>query len=63
MSLEYLGYLRLYTNNIPNLSYGKGVADKTPTRDKIQDEHTLRKISKEKGFDTVVLGRNVHMAV
>jgi hypothetical protein len=24
---------------IPNLSYGKGVADKTPTRDKIQDEH------------------------
>ncbi len=24
---------------IPNLSFGKGVADKTPTRDKIQDEH------------------------
>ncbi len=23
----------------------------------------LRKIFKEKGFDTVVLGRNVHMAV
>ncbi len=44
---------------IPNLSYGKGVTDKTPTRDKIQDEHmclstvfkSLRKISKEKGFD------------
>jgi hypothetical protein len=24
---------------VSNLSYGKGVADKTPTRDKIQDEH------------------------
>ncbi len=56
---------------IPNLSYGKGVADKTPTKDKIQDEHmclstvfkSLRKISKEKGFNTVVIGRNVHMAV
>ena len=56
---------------LPTLSYGKGVTDKTPTRDKIQDEHmclstvfkSLRKISKEKCFDTVVLGRNVHMAV
>jgi hypothetical protein len=47
------------------------MADKNPTRDVIQDEHvclstefkSLRKITKEKGFDTVVLGCNVHVAV
>jgi hypothetical protein len=56
---------------IPNITYGKDVADKTLTRDKIQDEHvclsyafkSLRKISKEKGFETVVLGRNVYLNV
>ena len=56
---------------IPKLTYGKGMADKNPTRDVIQDEHvclstefkSLRKTTKEKGFDTVVLGRNVHVAV
>jgi hypothetical protein len=26
--------------HIPNLGYGKNKADKTETRDKIQDEHT-----------------------
>jgi hypothetical protein len=57
---------------IPNLSYGKGVADKTLARDKTQDEHvclptavfkSLRKISKEKGFETIVFGHQKHLAV
>jgi hypothetical protein len=56
---------------IPNLSYGKGTADKTETRHKMQDEHTclscafqsLRKISEEGGFDLVVLGEQVHVRV
>ncbi len=56
---------------IPNLSHGKGVADRQVTRDKIQDEHTcissilqsLRKISNEGGFDLVVLGHNVCVKV
>ena len=56
---------------IPNLSYGKGTANQTPTKDKIQDEHTcisfafksLRKISEEKGFRLVVLGKEVHVKV
>jgi hypothetical protein len=49
---------------VPNLSYGKGTANQTPTKNKIQDKHTcisfafksLRKISEEKGFSLVVLG-------
>jgi hypothetical protein len=48
---------------IPNLSYGKGVADRQLTKDKVQDEHTfllcifqlLCKISNKGGFDLVVL--------
>ena len=56
---------------IPNLSYGKGIANKTQTRDKIQDEHrclsfafkSLRTISEENGFRQVVLGKDVHVQV
>jgi hypothetical protein len=52
---------------IPNLSHGKGVADRQVTRDKIQDKHTciscilqlLCKISNEGGFDLVVLGHTL----
>ena len=50
---------------VPNLSYGKGTANQTPTKDKIQDEHTcisfafksLRKISEDNRFSLVVLGK------
>lgn len=56
---------------IPNLSYGKGTANQTPTKNKIQDEHTcisfafksLRKISEEGGFRLFVLGKEVHVNV
>jgi hypothetical protein len=56
---------------IPNLSYGKGTANQTPTKNKIQDEHTcisfafksLRKISEEKGFSLLVLDKEVHVKV
>jgi hypothetical protein len=56
---------------IPNLSYGKGTADRTSTTDKIQDEHTclsctfqlLCRISKDGGFNLVVLGEEVHIKV
>jgi len=56
---------------IPNLSHGKGVADRQVTRDKIQDKHTcilcilqsLCNISNEGGFDLVVLGLNVCVKV
>ena len=56
---------------IPNLSAGKGTANTSLTRDKIQDEHTclscifqsLRKITQEGGFRLVVLGENVHVKV
>jgi hypothetical protein len=56
---------------IPNLGYGKGTADKTATRDKIQDEHncisfvleSLKKINIENGFQCVVLGNLVSVKV
>ena len=56
---------------IPNLSYGKGIADKQQTRDKIQDEHTclscifasLRNIQRDKGFQLTVLGQDVRVMV
>ncbi len=56
---------------IPNLSYGKGGADCRKTSDKLQDEHTclscifesLRKITREGGFDLVVQGQNIHVKV
>jgi hypothetical protein len=54
---------------IPNLSYGKGGANRRKTSDKLQDEHTclscifesLRKILREGRFNLVVLGQNVHV--
>jgi hypothetical protein len=56
---------------IPNLSYGKGGADRRKTSDKLPDEHTclscifetLRKITREGGFNFVILGQNVHVKV
>jgi hypothetical protein len=56
---------------IPNLSYGKGAADRTSMKDKIQDEHTclscafqsLCRISKDGGFNLVVLGDEVQILV
>jgi hypothetical protein len=56
---------------IPNLSYGKGTADKTETQHKMQDEHTclscafqsLQKKSEEGRFDLVVLGEQVRVRV
>jgi hypothetical protein len=56
---------------IPNLSYGKGIANKRQTKDKIQDEHTclscvfasLRNIQQDKGFQLTVLGQDVHVMV
>ncbi len=56
---------------IPNLSYGKGTADRTSMRDKIQDDHTclscafqsLCRISKDGGLNLVVLGEEVNFKV
>ncbi len=56
---------------IPNLSYGKGIANRPSMRDKIQDEYTclscgfqsLCRISKDGGFDLDVLGEEVHIKV
>ncbi len=56
---------------IPNLSYGKGGADQRKTSDKLQDKHTclscifesLRKTTREGGFNLAVLGQNVHVKV
>ncbi len=56
---------------IPNLLYGKGKADKTSMKDKIQDEHTclsclfqsLHRISKNGGYNLVVLSVEVHIQV
>ncbi len=49
---------------IPNMSYGKGTADRRSTSDKIQDNHTclscifasLHRITRQGGFDLCVLG-------
>ena len=56
---------------IPNLSYGKNKADKTETKNKIQDEHTclacvlesIRNIHKNSGFNATVLGKSVRVKV
>ncbi len=56
---------------ILNLEYGRGISNKTHTRDKIQDEHScisfafqsLKNINKENGFQCVVLERTVHVKV
>jgi hypothetical protein len=57
--------------NIPNLGYGKNKADKTETRDKIQDEYTcmsvvfesVREIHRKGGFLATVMGREVTIKV
>jgi hypothetical protein len=56
---------------IPYLGYGRGISNKTLTRDKIQDEHScislafqsLQNINKENGFQCVVLGHTVRVKV
>jgi hypothetical protein len=56
---------------IPNLGYGRGISNKTHTRDTIQDEHSfisfafqsLKNINTENCFQCVVLGRTVHVKV
>ncbi len=56
---------------IPNLSYGKGTADRRRTSDKIQDKHTclscifesLCRITRKGGFDLCVLGQNVTVKI
>ena len=56
---------------IPNLGYGKNKADKTETRDKIQDEHTclsvvfesVREIHRKGGFLATVMEREVTIKV
>ena len=56
---------------LPNLGFGKNKADKTPTKDKIQNEHeclsiafkSIRRIHQEGGFHALVLGREVHIKI
>jgi hypothetical protein len=56
---------------IPNLGYSKNKADKTETRDKIQDEHTclsvvfesVREIHRKGGFLATVMGREITIKV
>ena len=56
---------------IPNLGYGKNKADKTSTKDKVQNEHeclsvafkSIRQIHREGGFLASVLGREVNIKV
>jgi hypothetical protein len=57
--------------DIPNLSYGKGTADRRSTSDKIQDKHTclscifesLHRITRQGGFDLCVLRQNVTVKI
>ena len=59
-----LGYL-------PNLGHGKNKSNKTPTVDKVQDEHnclacvfdSIRKIHKKKGLRATVLGKDVRVKI
>ena len=63
--------MQSFVGYIPNLSFGKGISDKTSTRDKIQDEHnclslvlrSLRKINLENGFDFIVKDQSVRVKV
>jgi len=56
---------------IPNLSYGKNKADKTETKNKIQDEHkclsvifeSIRNINRSGGFKASVMDRDVNIKV
>ncbi len=64
------GFWRLI-GYIPNLSYGKGTANRQSTSDKIQDKHTclscifesLYRITRQGGFDLCVLGQNVTVKI
>jgi hypothetical protein len=59
------------TSLIPNLGYGKNKADKTYTKDKVQNEHecfsvafqSIRRIHREEGFRALVLGREVNIKI
>jgi hypothetical protein len=56
---------------IPNLGYGKNKADKTPTKDKVQNEHaclsvvfqSIRRIHREGGFRASVVDREVNIKI
>ena len=56
---------------IPNLSAGKGDANRMPAKDKVQNEHnclsyvlkSLRDINRRGGLRTKVMGRRVHLKV
>jgi len=56
---------------IPNLGYGKNKADKTSTKDKVQNEHeslsialqSIRRINRNEGFRASVLGREVNIKI
>ena len=59
-----LGYL-------PNLGYGKNKSNKTPTVNKIQDEHdclscvfeSIRQIHRNGGFRATVLGKEINIRI
>ncbi len=56
---------------IPNLDYGKNKADKTATKDKVQNEHkclsvafeSIRRIHRNGGFRASVLGMEVNIKI
>ena len=56
---------------LSNLGFRKNKADKTPTKDKIQNEHeclsvafkSIRRIHRERGFRALVLGREVNIKI
>jgi len=56
---------------VPNLGYGKNKSNKTPTVNKIQDEHdclscvfeSIRKIHRTGGFRATVLGKEVNIRI
>ena len=62
--LRVLGYL-------PNLGYGNNKSNKTPTVNKVQDEHnclscvfeSIRRMNKNVGFQTTVLGKDVNVKI
>ena len=63
--------MQSFVGYIPNLSFGKGISDKTSTRDKIQDEHncislvfrSLRKIDLDNGFDYIMKDKSVRVKI
>ena len=56
---------------IPNLSAGKGDANRMPSKDKLQNQHSclsyifqsLIKVVKDGGIRTIVMGRQVHIKI